>query len=170
MSGAGGGPGSTGSSIRNVSSPQYLQPQRCSWRKIHQCEPLAEEGRVWSSRNGVCPTLTRGSRWEPPHLAWYGGTNAPCSGEEEKSFGWSEGSCPAHLPGCWDQCSPPGEGEEPSRDAQLERLQSRKRNFNASAGVDLGIRGGAAYAKPSCLKGNQGWFGSVGVPWSPHPP
>lgn len=37
-------------------------------------------------------------------------------------------------------------------------------------GGGLGVRGGAVRAKPSCLEGNQGCFGAVGVPWSPHPP
>lgn len=99
------------------------------WRRIQHCEPLAQ---LWSSRNGVCPTLSpshRGSRWDPHILLGMGGEEG-----EELSWGFRA-----------------GEG-------------------TVMPGVSLGVHGGSVCAKPSCLKENQGWFGSVGVPWSPHPP
>lgn len=122
-----GGPWFHGSSTRNVSPPQYPQPQRRSGGGFTNVSPQLRTGgsgaagMVFPPPSAPLPwSSTRGSRWEPPHPARYVGERPPrrweqllprCPellgsrrrcGEEDKSFGWSKGSCSARLPGCWD--------------------------------------------------------------------
>lgn len=58
-------------------SPPVPTASKTLWRRIHQREPSAEDGRVWSSRNGVSPTL--GPSPVEQHAGIQVGTPTSCS-------------------------------------------------------------------------------------------